>query len=389
MRLITEWKELRRKIQEAPARARALDQELTEALYHYRTHLTKLKTKPHVLDRKIWKTYDSIVEEMRHLNQRSKGRLLKRPSHLSGLARDWSELFDRQRGLLEMIDETIDRSNFYNKMETAKLEKGRRSRERDEQEASLSEARRGLIRAFHYLLLRQRSGESITSDSIVLDLNQAIDTWEDDVARLHGLQSRQDVSVGQMVEALEELRQRIVNAPLWAENVKLVEGNLDELLTLDNQLRGITGVGQLASADVHDAADLLRINANQYWVTGQWDQLDAVIEKVQGYIQREIAPLQSQLYVRRKRKGRWGPKADASGIDAGERRSRYPSGHRSDHIQEGQSETGGAEGAAKGSLERVLDARPSASETGRVFIDPDADESVRRAFEQDGTEREC
>ena len=378
MSLITDWKRLRNEIRAAPSKAKQLDVEITEALYHYRIHLTELQNKPHLLDRQIWETYDSIIEDLEELKDDSEGRLLRRSSTLSGLMERWHKLFARQRELLELIEQTMERSDFYNKMETAKDRKSREQARQAEIEAKVSKARRGLIQAIHYVLLRERSGESVTAGSMVLDLDQAIDKWAEGLRE--ALSWDEEVTADEQIEYLEDLRNRIVDAPTWAENLKEAEQNLDELLRLEEQQRRMSGHKQLAEADIDEMVDLLRLDATESWVRADWDELESIIDRIQGYIQREYGPLQSQLYVQRKRRGKTLPQERSLP-------NRRANGRRSRSNSDDQSGTEADRTAAEesgetelGSLARAIHTRPKAAPYARTMIDPDADESIQRAF---------
>ncbi len=377
MFLITEWKRKRDAIRGAPARAKKLDDEITEALYHYRIHLTELQIKPHLLDREIWESYDSILEVLGELKSRSEGRLLHRPSTLADLMVQWEKLFARQKQLLSTIDLTMERSEFYNKMETAKHRKHREQAQKAEAEAELSESRRSLIQAIHYVLLRERSGEPVTADSVVLDLDQAIDRWQE---QLHEAISRvaSEGPIKDKMRTLDQLRQRILEAPAWADKLKSVEEDLDELLELEDQLRRMTNRGQLSDADIDEMVNLLRIDAAESWAQADWEALESVIERIQTYVQRQYGHLQSELYVLRKRNGparvngRNTPlsqlaHSDASGADQSEA-SQEPTQSQPDKSQFSL-------------LARAVRTRTTAAPYARTLVDPDADESVRRVFE--------
>lgn len=379
MSVFSKWKRLRDEVRAAPSKAKQLDDEITEALYRYRIHLTKLQTKPHLLDKQIWETYDSIVEDLSHLKTLSDGRLLRRPSTLSELVEQWHTLFSRQQELLEFIETTMERSNFYNKMETAKQEKSREQAQRAQVEAKLSEARRGLIQAIHYLLLRERSGESVTAKSVVLDLDQAIEQWEEQLQEALSWDS-EEVSTEEQIRLLEELRKRIVDAPAWAENLRAAEESLDELLQLEEQLRRMTNRGQLADADIDEFVDLLRLDAAESWVRADWDELESIIDRIQGYVQREYSPLQSELYVWRKRRGK---PLNTNGSSRSARPG--PVGSRQDRAEEAEptseSATVEPDDTELDTLGKAIRTRPSPAPYARTMVDPDADESIRRAFE--------
>lgn len=378
MHLIKEWQRLRNDIRAAPSKAKQLDEEITEALYHYRIHLTELQTKPHLLDREIWETYDSILDDLRELKERSAGRLLHKPSTLADLMDQWQNLFARQQELLSLIEQTMERSDFYNKMETAKQRKHRERAQRAEAEAKASQARRSIIQAIHYLLLRERSGESVTADSMVLDLDQAIDEWEAELQQALMLRD-EAVATEERIRFLDQLRQRIVDAPAWAENLKQVEEDLDELLRLEEQLRRLTGHGQLNEADIDEMVDLLRLHAAESWVRADWDALDSIIDRIKGYVQRELGPLQSELYVYRKRTGRPFGQQPATATA----KDNSPARNGTEQPNGAQTPTGEEHDESDlGSLAEAIRTRPSAAPYARTMVDPDADESIRRAFER-------
>lgn len=379
MFLITEWKRLRSEIRAAPSRAKQLDDEITEALYHYRIHLTELQTKPHLLDRQIWETYDSIIQDLNQLKDDSEGRLLRRPSTLSELMERWHQLFTRQRELLELIEQTMERSDFYNKMETAKDRKSREQARQVEAEAKVSEARRGLIQAIHYVLLRERSGESVTAGSVVLDLDQAINQWQEGLRQALSWDEG-ELSRDEQIQYLEELRSRIVDAPAWAENLKAAEQDLDELLKLEEQQRRMSGHRQLAEGDIDEMVDLLRLHAAESWVSADWDELEETIDRIQGYVQREYGPLQSQLYVQRKRIGKKLPQERSTRVaQANGQRSRSNGGDQTD-LDADRAAAEVSDETELESLARAIHTRPKDAPYARTMIDPDADESIQRAF---------
>lgn len=363
------WNELRAEIRQSARKAKELDAEVTEALYRYRFHLTELQAKPHKLDEKIWKTYDSIVADIRQLEQRSEGRLLRKPSSLASLYQEWNSLFDRQQGLVHQINQTIERSDFYNKMETAKEDKSRRERLLARAQAVLSNARRSLIQGVHYVLLRERSGETITAGSIVLDLDRAIAVWEEQLREILHSQMERQLTDEEEIYLLASLRQQIVEAPGWAERVRTVERKLDELLVLEDQLRRISGTGELSDGDIGEVVNLLQSEVNEYWVDGRWEELEEVIGRIEAYVQRELPAVHSQLYVFRKRSGdsalTWGGLAAAGAAES---------------VREGSADQGSS--SLDGSILKTLAERLPEQMGRKVHIDPDADESVRLVYRE-------
>lgn len=363
------WNELRDEIRTASDRAKELDAEVTKALYNYRFHLTELQTKPSKLDQKIWETYDAIVTDIRELEELSEGRLLRKPSSLTSLHQRWSDVFDRQQALVHQIHQTIERSNFYNKMETAKETKSRRERVLAKARAELSKARRSLIQAVHYVLLRERSEESITSGSIVLNLSVAIANWEEQLREILHFQMEHRLSDEEEIYLLESLRQQIVEAPGWAERVKSIERKLDELLVLEDQLRRIAGGGQLSDGDIGEVVNLLQSEVSKYWADGRWEELEEVLGRIESYVQRELPSVHSQLYVFRKRSGNsaltWGGVAAAGTVkqtDGGSDKQRSSS--------------------PDSSVLKTLAERLPEQMGRKVYIDPDADESIRLVYQE-------
>lgn len=366
---VAEWKQLRREIRQAPQLAHQLDNELTDALYRYRMHLTKLSNKPHRLDRQIWDGYDETLTKLKPLLRRSRGRLLRTSASLRQLREEWAKLHQQQRDLLALIDQTMERSEFYNKMEEAKDRKSRQRAQRAEVEGELSAARRGLIRAIHYALLRERAGESLTAGSLVLDIDAAIDHWQRELEAVLEVKTSSTTSHEEKLAQIESLRRRIIDAPGWAENIRHVEEQFDHLLQLEDQLYRITGRGQLSQLEVDDMLQLLRVEAAQYWAESDWDALEDIIDRVQTFVQRETGPLQSQLYVHRKKSGNWQGTSPTAQDDSSEAKESTDS---SDPDQSGLHD---------GSLARALREQAPGTRFSRVNVDPDADDSVRRVFE--------
>jgi hypothetical protein len=384
---VSNWQHLRSEIWEAPDRAKELDGEITEALYRYRFHLTELRAKPHKLDRRVWTTYDAILADIKELRARSDGRLLHKPSTLISLRDEWQAVFARQRALVRQIEQTIARSSFYNKMETAKESKSRERAQLAKARAKLFDARRGVIQAVHYVLLRERSGESITSDSIVLDLDEAIESWEEQLREILAYQMQGEISDAEEIYLLESLRQQIVEAPHWAEKLKKVESDFDELLVLEDQLRRIAGSGQLADGDIGEMVNLLQQDARSYWAEARWDELKQVLDQIIAYVQRELPPLHSQLYVLRKRTGNspltWAGSAAMNKPAQSERSG--SNGSKRAHAGGQGEET--HEDPTPDSILRELSARSASQMHQKVYIDPDADESIRLVY-QSAVERD-
>lgn len=380
MGFVSEWKRLRQEIRLAPDRAKELDEEISEALYRYRIHLTRLTIKPHKLDRQLWDTYDSILGDIRRVRPKSRERLLQPTANLESLHQEWLAIFQRQNEFLNLIDETIERSEFYNKMERAKDDHGREREQHEKLQLQLSGARRSLIQALHYALLREKSGEGIASGSIILDLGLSIDAWEEGISNILNLQSKDNVPLEDEIGALEHLRQRIIEAPHWAEEVKDLEEKFDVLLSLEDQLRNLSGSGNLSDIEVNEFVELLRVDAKHYWAEANWEALDEIISRVNSYIQRELGPLQSQLYVLRKRKGHT-PFANGSREAKHTVHDHDLGAGTADEMEEPVRESPDrSDGLYDGSLKKAIAENQLGSATKKVYVDPDADESVQSVF---------
>lgn len=355
---LKEWTELRSAIRSMPDKAKELDKKLTQALYHYRINLTSLKVKPSRMDEDIWHEYDDLVSNIKDLIARSSGRLLSKPAKLQQLLNDWNRLLERQQDLLVLIEKAVEAADFYDKMEAAKDQKRRQRASLDKDMKALSKAKLDLIQAIHYIVLREKSGENITSNSVLLALDKAIDFWEESLSEIHDLEVSEETSVERLISTINWTRQQIIKAPDQAEKVLEIERELDELLELDDQIKRATQQSSLYQDELSRLLGDLRQNVSHYWAVADWVSLNEALAEAKEYIQRNINHVRSELYVIRKRAG--------------------VSPHPSSNRRTRQSPSAMPIALAK-ALQRV---EPKSA--GQVYIDPDADSSVRYLY-QDGS----
>lgn len=353
-----EWKDMRQTIRSMPERAKGLDQKLTEALYRYRFNLTTLKVKPSRMDEEIWQEYDSLVVEIPELIARSSGKLIQRPTKLQELIDDWRQLLGRQQELLQLVDRAIEAADFYDKMEAAKDEKRRQRAILDKDLKALSKAKRDLIQAVHYVVLREKGGESITSNSVLLNIDDAIDFWEESISAIHDLDSQAETDIDQLIFEINQAREHIVQASAQAEKVREIERELDELLELDAQIKRATEQSSLYDEELNRVLANLRLKAAHYWASADWAALAAQLEQAKDYTQRNLGHVRSELYVIRKRSG-------AKATLGSGRRAERPASSRPI------------------ALARALQ-QHDPQRDGQVYVDPDADSSVRYLY-QDGS----
>lgn len=352
--IIRRWRQLRNSIREMPTQAKRLDDELTNALYRYRFKLTDLQAKPSRMDEEIWEEYDSILLEMRKLLEASKGKLLRTSARLDKLEENWNSLLGRQEALLELIERALEAADFYNKMESAKADKRRREASIDQKMKHLTKAKLSLIQAFHYVVLREKSGESVTGGSILLDLDQAINYWEQDLLDISAAENNGGASVETLVEHMDQLRRRVVEAAEKAQEVREVERQMNELLALDGQVKRASDQSALYESELQRVITNLRHKVPAFWAAAEWDRLEEALSSSREYAERNIGHVRSELYVIRKRAGgKTFRKSDDSDNS---------SNHPVSLIQ-----------ALKTYSEK------DASDT---YVDPDADSSVRHLYQE-------
>ncbi|MFP3854382.1 MAG: hypothetical protein ACLFWD_08840 [Anaerolineales bacterium] len=352
--IVRNWRQLRISIREMPDQAKRFDDELTKALYRYRFKLTELQAKPSRMDEEIWGEYESIVEEIRELLEATKGRLLQPSARLRELEEQWRSLLERQEALLALIERAMEAADFYNKMESAKADKRRRKASIDQMMKHLTKAKRSLIQAFHYVVLREKSGESVTDGSILLDLDQAIDYWEQDLLDIRAAENNGDADVEILLDHMEQLRQRVVEASEKAQAVREVERQMNELLALDGQVKRASEQSALFESELQRVIKNLRDKVPAYWAAAEWDLLEEALSFSRDYVDRNIGHVRSELYVIRKRAG---------GKTFRQRES--------------------AEKSSKHPVSLVQALKTYSERTAEdTYVDPDADSSVRYLYQE-------
>ena len=354
---IRKWQQQRLSIRALPEIAKALDIQLTEALDRYRFLLTTLKVKPNRLDEEIWQKYDDLIAEIPELISRSQGRLWRRPSRLTELEADWQNLLNGQKDLLTLINRAIEAAEFYDKMESAKDDKRRQKAALKSDLKKLTKAKLSLIQAVHHIVLREKSVESLSGGSVLLNIDMAIDFWEEAIREISALEAQPDTDIQELVKHIYFVRDLIVEAPSKADKVKQVEREMNELLELDEQIQRATQKSILYHEELNRNLTKLRRGVAEHWARANWQSLESTLQEAREYAQRNINHLQSELYVIRKRSGFRQPETDGA--------SQLPAGNRPI------------------ALSRAL-AKYTEANANTIYIDPDADSSIRYLY-QDGS----
>ena len=249
----------------------------------YRLLLMELYDHPRKIDKTLWED----VEECRA----KKDRFLRSPF------RFWNRIpwllrrrIRRYEGMIAEIDELISfvgkakkGAQFYSKMQKGKSIKKQTVVPGGESIDDIRESLHALIRALHYLFLREKMGQPVTAGSSVLRLEDALFYWENELRIIAAYMRDGGISKDRLIQNINDLRNQLQETPPQAQLVLDFEMRVLSLLKLTKayQMAGKDNV----PSDV--LVELLRSFEEDIpfaWARGQWETLERSLLKAKELI---------------------------------------------------------------------------------------------------------
>ena len=198
---------------------------------------------------------------------------------LRGLLGEWRSLTRKQARLRGVIEKIPERTQIYDRLESAKELERQQHQVQDAQLRPLKTAEVALEGAKGYLKrLQVRHQDAPTKGSAVLTLAPVLSGWQariQDIEAARAAQGRPE----DLIRTIRSLERDMALAGSYAARVVRVERRAQQIQSLHKRLKRRRGGQRLPDEELKVITIAIRDVVSQLWVEARWDELSEVLNK--------------------------------------------------------------------------------------------------------------
>jgi hypothetical protein len=276
--------------------------EVETRLYDYRLSLTQLTFKAGRMDRELWRRYEELDQRVDGLLDGSKKAALLLPWNLRKFHEELLAVIEEQEALIAYTERSEEGSSFYDTMEIAKRKKEARQTYRQRQAERIRQAKKSLIQVLCYLRLHEMQGVSVNRNSVYLKPAGALRRWNDKLEEIEILNQTKPESET-LASKIEYLNEIIVSSLHTADDVKVVEAQLLELLEIKRELLE-RGIAVEADEAMEVVTRFFEVEVSRMWEECRFEDIRRRLQDMRQVIQRQVREAASALLVSSGREAR-------------------------------------------------------------------------------------
>jgi hypothetical protein len=249
----------------------------------YRLLLMELYDHPRKIDKTLWEDVEACRTKKDRLLRSTFRFWMRIPWLLRRRIRQFESMVGEIDELIAFVDKAKKGARFYSKMQKGKSVKKESIVPGGESINDVRESLHALIRVLHYLFLREKMGQPVTAGSSVLQLDDALFYWENELRIIAAYMRDGGISKDRLIQNINDLRNQLQETPSQAQLVLDFEMRVLSLLKL-------TKAYQLAGKDNVPSdilVELLRSFDEDIpfaWARGQWETMERSLLKAKELI---------------------------------------------------------------------------------------------------------
>ncbi len=298
-----QWQTYRSDLRVFPSTAEDNLDDIQDRLRDYRVALAGIKHKPDELDDAIYSSYLKIDGQILMLNQQTNRRplIINTRKRLEDLWLSWKDLLREQSSLLNTLDKAPQELKKYNDLQIQSEKDQIEQRKREKQLKEIESMRNSLELAIKNLKKHGINGNNGSGGSEIIVFGEAQPRWLKQLDLSTDPASLNLQGTEQVLDQYYRLREVIREAPVMAKAVKSLEKKYCQLKDTHESLMSL-GKPLIQEEELARLAVMLYEQIPDLWASGDFNELDELIERIDKSISYYQAEFDEILSVERERR---------------------------------------------------------------------------------------
>lgn len=298
-----EWKNYQRELKEFPRLVQDNLGQIQDALTEYRLVSANLSHKAGRVDEPIWQEYTFFIEEIPAIKLVTFKRplFLRSKNWLKDNWERWTDLVERQEGLLAVLQRAPGAMEFFNKMCILREQHRLEQIKRVEDARRVEQARQLVESAIRRIDETNHRGEQVTQGARVLKVEEARKSWNERLEDIYHAEKSASLPVEEVLTNIQRLQDIIQDAPVLARGVRAIEERFAELMASHDMLISL-GKGIIPQNEIARASVMMHNEVPQLWTTGDFDELDRALQSLDTFISYYDLKVQTEISLAERRR---------------------------------------------------------------------------------------
>ncbi len=247
---------------------------LQTQLIDYRLFLIGLDFILDEVDHKVWTSHDQIHANLRNLKRNSfKIPLIIRSLNtLKSLQKAWKQLQSEENNLISLLTKAPQELEFYDKIQTMRIQKHEEQIRRMETERQVETAHRSLEDTLIETDRIYSTNNQILLGSNILQYEDIRRLWESRVAKIEQVKKDESIPFENLLTQIFTLKNDIHNATNMISKIKEIEKDFSGLISMHDVLTTM-GKKVIPESEVARTMVMLYEQIPQLWASGSYDEL--------------------------------------------------------------------------------------------------------------------